>query len=213
MKPRASKRWALTLVELLIVVVLISIVAAMVLSRAEPSVVDVLVSAGRVLAADLDYTRELAISNNSTYQMRFETSSGDYFLEHSGTNPALDKLPVHPYLKSEVGANSKPRQRGSLRDIPAMPAPTRFFLIQTASTKKPLTAIEFGPTGQTTVNEDVLIWLACGTGSAERYLPVRISAATGSVRVGDVTATAPTSGASSGAATTSESGQVNQSFP
>jgi prepilin-type N-terminal cleavage/methylation domain-containing protein len=186
-----QKAGAFTLIELLIVVVLISVVAGMVLSRFEPNVADQLVAAAQVLASDLDYARELAIANNTKYKIGFDIASNAYWLQHSGTNPALDTLPSHPFLKNGKDAVNRPLQRGSLDELASIGYRPTLLSVQTVSSKQQVNTVEFDPTGQTTNGEDVVIWLACGTQQARRFIPLTINTATGMVTVGDVTATAP----------------------
>ncbi|GIW92500.1 MAG: hypothetical protein KatS3mg110_0541 [Pirellulaceae bacterium] len=182
---------AFTLVELLLVVVFVGIIAAVVLSRSEPQIAQQLNAAAEVLASDLEYARQLAIANNSRYKVVFRTSSGEYYLQHSGSNPALDVLPLHPYLKNSADAANKPIQIGRFSDLPAIGGAVDLYLVETASSGTTVTEVEFDTTGQATGAQDVRIWLAAGQSTSRRYIPVTLIAATGMAVVGDVTDNAP----------------------
>ena len=91
--PYHRSQSALTILELLIVIVLFGILAAAVLPLSRPSVVEQLRGAAQILQSDLAHARSLAVTHNSNYRIEFDTENNRYTLEHSGTNTALDELP------------------------------------------------------------------------------------------------------------------------
>lgn len=167
------------------VVTLMGILAAMAIPSASPGVVDKLESAGRVLAADLDFARSLAITNNSQYRVTIELANNRYVLEHSGASAALDVLPAH--ILPDI-ADTPDRHVTSLNDFPGMDGVKLAAVRTTAGNLPGLLDVEFGPLGGTTRSEDTIIWLAAGNGIARRFISVEINFVTGLARVGDVIA-------------------------
>ncbi len=192
MKSRLSIRRGFTLVELLIVLVLLGIVVAMVLPRAEPQVADLLTSAGQILASDLEYARQLAIANNTRYKVVFRTASAEYYIQHSGSNSAFDVLPRHPYLEDRKDSANKPLQLARLALLPSIGSSVELYAVEKIGTSGNVTELEFDSSGQTLATENTRIWLAAGRDSARRYLPITVTAATGIVSIGDVTDQSPT---------------------
>src|SRR5688572_7962117 len=86
-----------SLVELLIVVSLMGILAALAIPTMNSGTHEELQAAAQLLCGDLAYGRSLAVANNSSYRFRFQASQNRYVLEHSGTNPALNTLPDAPF--------------------------------------------------------------------------------------------------------------------
>src|SRR5688500_9590145 len=97
MRPNASKPprrddRGYTLIEMLIVISIMGIFAAILLPRFEPSVRDQLRGAAEIVSGDLAYARNLAVTNDSQYKLQFRKSDSSYSLTHSGTNNLLDVL-------------------------------------------------------------------------------------------------------------------------
>ena len=112
---RKRARRGYTLVELLIVISLMGILAAILLPRFEPSVHDQLQGAAQILAADLNYARNLAVTNDSRYRMTYKRDINAYSLQHTGTNNLLDVLPLTPYRNAADAPNV---QTTRLEDLP-----------------------------------------------------------------------------------------------
>jgi len=209
MTGRPRHRGAFTLLELLIVVTLLGIIAAIVLPNAAPSVSVQLASAADVVAGDLAYGRSLAVLNNDTYEFLFSVSQNQYTLEYSGSNPALATLPPNPFHASQDPATQFIVRLGQL---PHVGVPVVLYDVQEL-TPSPVeaTSMQFGPTGATTQTPATVIWLAAGTAAAERYLSVSVNPATGMTTIGTIQAVAPETGATSSSTTGSTTGTTTGS--
>jgi prepilin-type N-terminal cleavage/methylation domain-containing protein len=187
--PERRSRRGFTLVEILIAVVILAILAAIAVPAFQPNVAAQLDAAGRITAADLAGVRQSAIANNSKYRVTFEPTENRYYLEHSGTNSALNTLPTTIY---HDGANTATRQYFDLDGLPQLGAGVFLAKIQVLSSPPAeTTTLEFGPLGSTTQAADTVIWLSCGAGDSLRYLPVQVNAVTGLAQAGELTAVAP----------------------
>src|SRR5687768_9519392 len=91
-------RAALTLIELLLTIAVLGIIAAAIIPSLSADIPARLTSAAQVVSSDLEYARSLAVSNNSKYQITFNTGDNYYYLRHSGTNTVLNTLPASPFL-------------------------------------------------------------------------------------------------------------------
>lgn len=180
-------RGGFTLVELLIVIVLLGIGAGVVVSLFEPSVHGQLTSAAEVLAADIAYTRNLAVSNDSQYRLQFETDNGCYRLTHSGTNAALDTLPATPFDDADGTATE---QVFKLSDLPNVGAPVQMWAVWqvTDTTKTAVTDVRFTPLGGTQRAEPTRIWLSSLEGERRVAIPITIDPVTGLAEVGEIQA-------------------------
>src|SRR5437016_5888696 len=112
-----SSRAGYTLVEILIVVMVIGILAAMSIPAFGPNVVSSLNSTADVVVADLMNVRQLAIANNTSYRLTFEISENRYYLEHTGANASLNTLPPTIYPNPN---NTATRQYFDLDDLPQL---------------------------------------------------------------------------------------------
>jgi prepilin-type N-terminal cleavage/methylation domain-containing protein len=195
MTGRPRHRNGFTLLELLIVVTLMSIIAAVALPSAAPSIGVQLSSAAEVVAGDLAYGRSLAVLNNDTYQFLFDLTDNQYTLEYSGSNPALATLPPNPFHASQDSATQFVVR---LAQLPRLGVPVSLYDVQEL-TPSPVeaTSLQFGPLGATTQTPPTVIWLTAGTGTAKRYLSITVNAATGLTTVGAITASTPATGAPS----------------
>ncbi len=183
-----------TLVEVMIVVMLIGIMAAVVLTRpSTPTFRDQLVAAAQIVAGDLGYGRSLAVLNNDKYQFVFSTSGDQYTLQYSGANSALAALPPSPFQSPQDPANQYVVR---LARLPSMGAPVTIYDVQQL-TPAPVeaTTVEFGPLGATTQAQPTVIWLTAGTGAAQRFISVSIDPVTGLATVGPFQAVVPPTGA------------------
>ena len=190
--PRPS---GFTLIELLIVVSLLALVAGMIIPHANPSFRDQLEGDAEILAGDVAFARSLAVSNDSNYRISFDITRNQFALTHQGTNPALDTLPRSPYaLPSDPADQHIVR----LASLPHLGGTARLHAVRAlGSSPQAVSDVEFGPLGETTRPEETQIWLATGTGSATRYISVRINPVTGLTWIENFQATDPTGGGGS----------------
>jgi prepilin-type N-terminal cleavage/methylation domain-containing protein len=166
-----------SLIELLIVIAVLGILAGLVLARSAPSLFDQLRAAAQVLRTDLAYARSLAVANNSSYRITFDTAGNRYVLEHSGSRAALDTLPDSPFRSPDDPATQHVVE---LDRLPHVGPGVRIVTVaSTAGTTARVTDVEFGPLGGTTRNSPTVIWLGAGQGSDARYLRLTISPVTG----------------------------------
>jgi len=178
-----------SLIELLIVLTLLGIVTGAVLTYLQSTVNDQLDAAARIVASDLDYVRNLAVSNNSKYRITFAPGQSAYYFEHSGSNTWLDTLPASPHGGK---ATSSTRQSTDIALISLNAASVRVAAVHVVSpTPMDVTDLEFGPLGETTRAEETTIWLAAGASDARRYLPLVVNPVTGNTHIGEQTMVAP----------------------
>lgn len=171
-----------------------AIVAGVVLTRFDPALHDQLQGAARVVAADLAAARELAITNNTSYKLTFEPASNRYYLEHSGTNSALDSLPETGF---GLATDPATRRTTDFARLPFGASQLRLHGVhewdsEAAMMPTEVTTLEFGSLGQTTRSQPTWIWLVAGQDSSGRYLPLKVDPVTGLVSIEALQAYAPT---------------------
>lgn len=187
-------RRGLTLIELLLTIAILGILAAAVIPQLTSDLPERLQSAAQVVASDLDYTRSLAVANNSKYRLTFQPAQNRYYLEHSGTNVVLNVLPKSPFrLSSDTTAT----QTTDLSKLP-LPAPVvrLVAVVRMQSGGQSASEIEFTPLGGTTAAYEHDIWLACGNGNSERFISIIINPVTGLVQIGPLQSALPAAAAS-----------------
>jgi len=178
-----------SLVELLIVISLMGILAGIVLPHFNPGIHEQLQASAQIVAADLSYARDLAVTNDSSYRISFDVAENQYTLEHSGANPMLDALPPSPF---QTPGGPPDRQTSDLDEMPHT-GPTVYLAAVHRMTAAPqlITDVEFGPLGETTRAEETVIWLACGTADSRRYIPLHVDPVTGLASIGQFSAAGP----------------------
>ena len=170
------------MIELLMVVAIIGIVAAVAIPSFEPTVHDQLQSAARLISEDVSYARNLAVAYNSKYLLTFDLTQNRYVLQHSGSNSALNTLPASP---SHNPSDPADRQIVRMSDALGPGVTVRLFAVYALSTPAQAAGdVEFGPLGETTRSEETIVWLAAGAGTTERFLSVRVNPVTGICRTG-----------------------------
>ena len=178
-----------SLIELLIVVSIMGILAGLVLTSFSPSVQDQLLGAAQIVAADVSFARDLAVTNASTYKITFDIDNDRYVLEHSGTNPTLDTLPDTPFRNP----SDPPDQQ--ITDLLSLPfgGGTIELIAALDLTPSPIavTDVEFGELGESTRPFETQIWLASGQDEARRYISVLIHPVTGLATIGELQTQAP----------------------
>jgi prepilin-type N-terminal cleavage/methylation domain-containing protein len=173
---------AFSLIEVLLVIALMAILAAVVLPNSNPSIHDQLQSAAQIVAADLSYARSLAVTYGSNYRVEFNANDNRYVLQHSGANAALDALPDSPFRNPYDPAD---RHVVQLDQLPHLGPPVRLAATATfAGALASADDVEFGPLGETTRSEYTLIWLAAGEGASKRYVMLYVNPVTGLTTIG-----------------------------
>lgn len=168
----------------MIAVSIAAIMAGAAIPLFQPNVAVQLEATAHVVAADLMRVRDLAVANNTSYRLTFDVAGNQYYLEHTGTNAALNTLPTTIYLNS---ANTATRQYTKLDDLPHLGASPKFVAVVTvASGATTATTLEFDALGSTTASAETQIWLTTGSGDGVRYIKVRIDPITGLARVDDI---------------------------
>ncbi len=186
---RPAPRRGFSLVELMIVIALMTIVAAVAIPRFQPSIHAQLEAAAQIVAADTAYARNLAVSNNSNYRLSFDLAQNRYVLTHSGSEPALDTLPSSPFRES---SDLPTEQSTDLDEIPHIGQRVALVAVQRLSgSPTAVSTLEFDPMGATTRGEPTIIWLVCGTGGERRFVSVTIDPVTGLAEIGQYQASVP----------------------
>ncbi len=181
------RRHAFTIIELMFAVAILAILGAMLAPSATPAVEERLRAVNGALVADLDYARNLAVNNNSSYRVEFDTANNRYTIEHVGTNPALDTLPPHPFASATGTATQH------VIPLANLPAATGVQLMgaELGQTMIPVTEIEFGPLGETTETEEVQVWCVVASGDLQRFGVVTIDPVSGLATAGPVQSSGP----------------------
>jgi prepilin-type N-terminal cleavage/methylation domain-containing protein len=184
-----AARRGYSLVELLIVISLMGILAAILLPRFEPSLHDQLQGAAQIISADLNYARNLAVTNNSKYRVGFKRDTNAYYLQHSGTNSLLNVLPLTPYRN----ANDTPTlQTTYLQDLPRLGTVVEVWGVKSGNGAVSDTGtIEFNALGGLESGQATTLWLAAGVGETRRYQSLTIAPVTGIVSLGTFQAVPP----------------------
>lgn len=175
-----------TLVELLIVLTVMGIVAAMIVPQLEPGAAHQLRAVGAIVVSDLDYARHLAVANQSTYRVDFDASGARYVITHSGANSAYDTLPNSPFRHT---GDPPTEHICRFDDLPHVGVRVDFLGIAFESTTG--NRLEFDSLGSVTNGGNATIWLAGGVGQTRYYLPIVVNGTTGLATVGELTHAQP----------------------
>jgi type II secretory pathway pseudopilin PulG len=185
-----------------VVIAIVAILAGAVVTQTRPNIGEGLRTTARVVAADMDRARELAVAGSSSYRITFDIASSSYRLTHTGADSRLDTLPPSPF-----GDSTDPPTQWTqkLSDLPRFgPQVTLHAVVRRnaayqsvgsmeygLSEEMTQSYVEFGPLGETTQSEPTVIWLASGSGDARRYISIAINPVTGVSSVGNLQATSP----------------------
>ncbi len=189
MPGRRQSSAAFSLVELLIVIALMGIVAALALPSLSPAIHDQLQGAAQIIAHDLAYARGLAVANNSSYRFSFDLANNQYVMRYSGSNPALAALPPNPF---QAPGGDPTQYVVSLGELVTLGGKVQLAAVGTMGTSPAAHAdLEFGPLGATTRTDPTVIWLSAGAASAQRYISVSVNPVTGLATVGTFSGNGP----------------------
>lgn len=188
LRTRARFARGISMIEMMVVLTIIGVLAALTIPYFETTAPDQLQAAATIVVADVDYARSLAISNGSDYRLTFQPTNNQYQLTYNGTNSLLNALPSSPFKSSTDTATT---QTTRLDHLPLGGGELKLVGAQKASGAE-VTYVTFTPLGSTVRTEDTLIWLTSGLGTSRRYVAVRVSAVTGLATVENMTTTAPT---------------------
>lgn len=180
---------AFSLLELLIVLMIVSTIVAVVIPYTSATREEQLRTVARIVAADLDYARNLAVDHNSSYRVTFVLANNWLVIEHSGTDPTLNVLPQTPFRSREDPANQHRVRLNEMAGISELITIASSYL----ESDPVITTndVEFGPLGETTRPETTVLWLSTGDGAATRFIPLRINPVTGTTTVGDMQSDVP----------------------
>lgn len=179
-----------SLIELLIVIAILGVIAAVVIPNSTTSLPTDLTSAAQVIVAEIDYARNLAVTYTSNYELTFSTDGSQLVLMHSGSNSALDALPASAF---RYAADDPSQRILRINELTAIEGGVWIVgvLAEEASGSARVEGVEFGPLGETTRAEATVFWLASGASNARRYLPIEINPVTGLATVGRLTTDVP----------------------
>lgn len=179
-----AARRGFSLIELTLTVAVVAVLAAVGIALLSVDVDQQLATTGQVVASDLAWARNLAVSNSSTYRVTFEPASNKYVLRNSSGDLTLLTLPSSPFRRSD---DHDYEQTTKLADLPSLSRDVALCDPNDGATPQ----VEFTALGSTTNTAPTTIWLTAGTGARQRYLPVTINPTTGLVALGSVQSTSP----------------------
>jgi len=142
-----------------------------------------------MVSTELAYARSLAVSNNSTYRVQFDTKDNRLIIEHTGAIGRLDTLPDSPFRHAD---DPPTQQILDLDDIPRMGAPVRLLALgEYTGFFQRVTEVEFGPLGELASSGWIVLWLGCGNGDEERYIYIVVDPISGLPESSNVTDDGP----------------------
>jgi len=173
----ARSRAGLSFVELIVVVLIVAVMAALTMPYLGSGVHDKLDAGAESVVCDLELARSLAVSNSSTYRVTFSTANNEYSLKHAGTNTSLDVLPASPFHQVSDGGKTLTAQ---LKDFPSLDGDVQLIAaLINLPTPVEVADVEFNRLGSTSRTDETVLWLAAGRGEDRRYLSIVINPTTG----------------------------------
>jgi len=180
----------MTAIELLIVIAIVGVLAGIILPRFGANTVDDVRSAARIIVSDFGYARNLAVSNNTSYEITFDSANGEYSLQHTGTNTAHDLLPSSAFANYNARATV---QTQKVADLASPSANVRIVAVfeQESGSLTAVTNLGFGPLGNTLRTDETIVWLAAGSGDNTKYLAIHVAPITGLTGLSAVSSNPP----------------------
>lgn len=186
---RGNARFAFTLIEFVIVILLMAIAVGIVIPSGAPQTEQQLRAAAHLVAAEVELAQDLAITYNSKYQLVLDISNNRIVLSHVGENSVLNQLPRE--LVNNTSSDST-RRITDLSQIPGLWNQVRIAACaEFGPTMTSNNAIVFEPTGVPTSGKSFLIWLKAGQKEWTRYVTVVFDESTGQVSIGTMSGVAP----------------------
>jgi Tfp pilus assembly protein FimT len=170
-------------------IAVLGILAAILIPQLGGDLPERLQAGAQVVSADLDYARSLAVANNTSYRITFDTAGNRYALRHSGPNGQFNTLPRSPFQQSDDPVDQQTTKLGML-PIPE-PGVKLVTIVAMQGSPQATTSIEFTPLGGTTSTSPTVVWLACGSGTLRRYISIGVDPITGLVTIGSPVAAVP----------------------
>jgi len=172
-----------TIIELMIVVVFLSLAAAMLLPQLNATLDQQALASARALVSEFEYARNLAVANNTSYQLTVDADRGRLILEHSGGNSSLDTLPLGPFRSATDASTERVTRLDSLPGISSVAT----FVAMYADGDSPnaVNTVEFDSLGATSRSEPTVLTISVGDGDASRYVTLTINPVTGLISLGD----------------------------
>jgi hypothetical protein len=156
--------------------------AAVIIPQLSGDLPERLNAGAQVVSTDLDYARSLAVANNSSYRVTFDPPNNRYFLRHSGTNAQFNTLPRSPFRQTDDPVD---QQTTKLDTLPLPEPRVRLVaVVEQQGSPQSTISIEFTPLGGTTSTYPTVVWLGCGGGTLQRYIPIGIDPTTGLATIG-----------------------------
>jgi Tfp pilus assembly protein FimT len=169
----------------------LAILAAVLIPQLSGDLPERLSAAAQVISGDLDYARSLAVSNNTSYRITFDTAQNEYVLTHCGTNLQFNALPRSPFRQTDDTANE---QTTELSELPIPEPRVRLIaVVRMQGAGQSVNSIEFTPLGGTNGGNPTVLWLSCGSGSLRRFLSISVDPVTGLVTIGQTVTALPIS--------------------
>jgi prepilin-type N-terminal cleavage/methylation domain-containing protein len=180
----ASSRVGFTLIEILVVVVILGIAAAVIVPQISSRADLKATSAARLIMADLIYVQNRSISQQKYHYIQFDPATASYTVKSKEGSPAVMTVVTHPVEQSPYVVALGPAGPGPLRDVK----------IDTVSFdgQKWIAFDEMGTPYAYNATTDVMTPMTSGTISLkckEMVLNIIIEPFTGELRLGPMTPT------------------------
>lgn len=183
-RARKTPRRAFSMIELLTVVGIVGILAAVVVPSLAGSSTQKLESAARILAGDLQYARQLAIQYDTLWGLDFDLTRNRYELKFrgAGTPPVM---PRNSRAAGDAPGAAYVVDLGKLGESTVGNSGVRLAGVALQNSQQPAASITFHELGSTAPSrsQDTVIWLTHGAGPQTKYVRLTVSWVTGQVWV------------------------------